>query len=52
MDAIIAPSDMMDGRVRAIRNSLEKAKMRIHTSYPTVQQNLHQISIHHLEMLW
>ena len=24
---VVAPSDMMDGRVRAIRNSLEKAKM-------------------------
>ena len=24
---VVAPSDMMDGRVRVIRNSLEKAKM-------------------------
>ena len=47
---VIAPSDMMDGRIGLIRKSLDKKNFKIFVLY-LIQQNMHQIFMVHLEML-
>ena len=46
---VIAPSDMMDGRVGKIRKALDKKNLKIHKFYP-MQLNMLQISMDLLEM--
>ena len=46
---VIAPSDMMDGRVKIIRENLEKMVFLIQISCPTAL-NFVRISMHHSEM--
>ena len=47
---IIAPSDMMDGRIGMIRDELEKINLWI-LSFCLMQQNIHQACMRHSEML-
>ena len=44
---VIAPSDMMDGRIGLIRKSLDKKILRIFVLY-LIQQNMHQAFMVHL----
>ena len=47
---IIAPSDMMDGRIGEIRKALDKANYKKFLCYLTLL-NMPQIIMDHLEML-
>ena len=47
---VIAPSDMMDGRIGKIRKALDKKILKMFSYYLTLL-NMHQISMVHLEML-
>ena len=47
---VLAPSDMMDGRIGKIRKALDKDKLTKMFKFYLMQQNMHQVFMDHLEM--
>ena len=47
---VLAPSDMMDGRIGKIRKALDKVKLSKCSNTYLMQQSMHQVFMDHLEM--